>query len=650
MYKFLSVAGLFLASLLLSDLTQAKSIDSIFEHAQYSDAKISPDGKYIAVSVLLNGKQALAFLDRETKKTVGSASFNGREEVLAYHWINAERVVIKIGRKVAYREAPLFYGELYAVNFDGTKGKMIYGMRAGEMQTGSRIKKKESTVGWGDIIDILPEENDHILISSTPINVSREGTTKALKLNAYTGIVKKEMARSPISRGRFITDVSGEIKASVGTNTKDEAELYINKEGEWELVPSSKIGLDIQPISFSASGKYLYVFDDYTEDKTGLYKLNIEDFSYKKVFSDKKIDVTHVELTEDGRTAYAIKIDDGYPAYLILNKSIPEGAAFKELLGAFPYSSVNITSKTDDGKQMLVAVHSDVNPGTIYIYDFEAKKLEFLYQYHSEFQAKEFAQMEPIKFQSSDGLEINGYFTSAKPSEKAKIAPTVVLVHGGPHGVRDLWQFSNQIQYLVKNGFSVLQINYRGSGGYGTQFEYAGHKVWGTKIQQDIYEGLQWLIGQNKASEGNSCIMGASFGAYSAIQSAIQYPNTYKCAVANAGIYDLELMFESGDIPKRMQGKSFLKRVLGTDKAALRAMSPVNHVDKIQIPILLAHGEDDYRAPVEHVENLRDALDKSKKDYEWYVVDGEGHGFYNPKTQRAYMKNVVDFLSSHLEM
>lgn len=194
----------------------------------------------------------------------------------------------------------------------------------------------------------------------------------------------------------------------------------------------------------------------------------------------------------------------------------------------------------------------------------------------------------------------------------------------------------------------MLQVNYRGSGGYGYEFESAGYKSWGSISQKDIYDGYQWLVSQNKAEANNVCIMGASFGAYSAIQSAALYPDTYKCAIGNAGIYDLEMMFDEGDIRKRKSGMSYLKRVLGTDKAQLKSMSPVYYADKIEAALLLAHGEEDMRAPIEHVEKLSAALDKANKPYEWFVIDKEGHGFFNPENQKAYMKKVVSFLNEHL--
>ena len=143
--------------------------------------------------------------------------------------------------------------------------------------------------------------------------------------------------------------------------------------------------------------------------------------------------------------------------------------------------------------------------------------------------------------------------------------------------------------------------------------------------------------------------MGASFGAYSAVQSATMYPNSYKCAIANAGIYDLELMFEEGDIQESKSGLSYLAMALGNDKAQLKRMSPINYADKIDIPLLLAHGKDDERAPFEHLLRLRQALDKANKPYEWFVIDKEEHGFYNPETKKAYMRKVLSFLDQHLK-
>jgi len=640
--------AILLGLIIISATGYAKNWDDIFDRAQYQNAKISPNGKHLAVSVFSQGEATLVFLDSKTLKAVSGSKLPRKLEIDQYYWVNNERVVISLAKRDPWLEQPQSYGELFAINIDGSRGKMIYGYRAGETQTGSRVKKKESTFGWGEIIDILPEDKKHILISSTPMSNTGERFASVLKLNVYTGVIKKKIAKSPVPFARFLTDSQGKVKLVVGKDKNNNAKLYSKQSSGWKQIPEGSVGPKVTPLFIGTSGNYLYTIDNYDQDTKGIFKLNLEDYQYKSVYTDKKVNITDVEMTTDNRSAYAIRVDDGYPAYLILNKKLEEAKVFKELLKMFPYSAVNVTSKTADGQIYVVFVSSDIDPGSLYFLDRKSNKLQRLFQFNPKFKSSDFAQVEPIKFEASDGSMLNGFFTQAKSSKKDELAPTVVLVHGGPHGVRDYWEFSTQVQYLVSHGYSVLQVNYRGSGGFGDNYEKSGYRAWGSLVQQDILNGYQWLVKNKKAANNKVCIMGGSFGAYSAIQSAALYPDIYKCAIANAGIYDLELMFEEGDVQQKRSGMSYLKRVLGTDKQQLKGMSPVNYVAKIQAPILLAHGEKDRRAPFEHAERLKDALDEEKKPYEWFVVDKEGHGFYNPENQKAYMRKVVGFLDKHL--
>jgi len=630
----------------ISAASMAKNWDVLFDHSQYQNAKISPDGKYLAISLRHENRGLLFFLDSKTLEAVGSVGFQGNYEPGQYYWANNERVVIKMVKRVYSKEEPAFYGELYAVNFDGSNGEMIYGYQAGEMQTGSRIRKKEATRGWGDIIDILPEDDTHILISSTPMSKTGERLASALKLNIYTGVIKKDYGRAPIAFANFLTDTHGELKAISGTDRFHKKHIYLKNGSDWGKLPQDTTGSYVKLLSLSKSGKYLYTLDNHKQDLQGIFKLNLEDLSYTNVYTDRAVDITDVEMTTNGRSAFAIRVDENYPAYLILEKNNEEAKTFKTLLKSFPYSEVNITSRTQDGNFYIVHVSSDIDPGSLYLFDKKQQQSKLLFKFYPNIKNSDLMQVEPIKLTASDGQTIHGYFTEAKNTTKKKPAPLVIMVHGGPHGVRDLWGYSNSVQYLALNGYSVLQVNYRGSDGYGQKFKLSGYRAWGSLIQQDIYNAYQWLIEQNKASAGNACIMGASFGAYSAIQSAAIYPNTYNCAIANAGVYDLELIHEENN---SRAVASFWDEALGTNTEQLRKISPVYYADKIKAPLLIAHGEDDDVAPIEHAERLREALDKANKPYDWYVVDKEGHGFYNPENQKAYMKKVLYFLDKHLK-
>lgn len=649
MLRKLYVLVLLITSLSLHQAAVAKDWGELFNHPEYRNVKISPNGKYLAIDMRHNDQAMLAFLDRKTLEPVGNLKFQNKEQPRNYYWVNNERVVIEIAKNIYSQEQPVFYGELYAINIDGSKGEMIYGYQAGQKQTGTKVKKKKSTYGIGEIIDTLPEDDKHILISSTPMSENMgEKLSSVLKINVYSGIIKKSYGKAPISYSRFLTNINGEIKVSAGTDKYNNSAVYIKHDNGWKKLPENTVSNKARPLAIDKTGNSLFFLDTYQEDLTGLFKLNLNDFSYKNIYTDKVVDISDIEMTTDGRSGFAVRIDDGYPAYLILDKNNPEAKAFKTLLQTFPYNEVTITSRTEDGKFYIVAVSSDINPGSLYLFDIQNKKISQLFNFFPNIKPIDLAQMEAIKFKASDGKDIHGYFTPAKGSNEEKIAPLVVLVHGGPHFVRDLWGYSAQVQYLALNGYSVLQVNYRGSGGYGNNFYQSGKKTWGKLIQQDVYDGLQFLITQNKAEKENVCIMGASFGAYSAVQSAAIYPDTYKCGIANAGIYDLELMFEEGDVQNSRYGQNYLKEVLGEDKDLLKSMSPVNYIEKVKIPLLLAHGKEDVRAPFEHVERLRDALDKADRPYEWFVIEKEGHGFYNPENQKAYMRKVVSFLDQHL--
>jgi len=622
--------------------------EHLFDDPIYQDVKISPDGKFLAVKALVKKKLCLIFLDSKKNEIIHIVRPAGQREVGDYYWVNNERVVMGIDYRKPWIKELQSYGELFAINFDGKKSELIYGVNNGETQTGTRLKKKKQVYGWAEIIDILPGDHKNILISSTPMSDGGERLDTIYKLNVYTGKFTRKIAKSPISYASYVTDVNGELKVASGIDSKNNPQVYFRKKGAWVKISESAFGTSFTPLTISKSGKYLYTLDNFNQDKTGLFKINLETAEYKHIFTDENVDVTYVSRTTDNRNIYAIRVDDGLPAYLLINKKLAEAKVFKKLTSVFPGQKIDIRSHTEKGDKYIVKISSDVDPGSFYLYDKQENQLSFIFKYYPELDSEKLQVTESFSFISSDDKLIKGYFTQAKISQQS-IAPLVVLVHGGPHA-RDYWAYSSQVQYLAQNGFSVLQVNFRGSTGYGEEFKKLGYKNWGSTIQQDIFESTQWAVNNKKADKDNVCIMGASFGAYSALQNVVKHPNAYNCAIANAGIYDLPLLFENGDVTELSYGKSYLTLTLGTDQKQLKSYSPVYNVDKIKTPLLLAHGEKDKRAPFEHAERLRGELDKAKKPYQWFVLADESHGFHDPDNQRSYMKSVVKFLNKNLRM
>ena len=207
-----------------------------------------------------------------------------------------------------------------------------------------------------------------------------------------------------------------------------------------------------------------------------------------------------------------------------------------------------------------------------------------------------------------------------------------------------------QVQMLANKGMAVLKVNFRGSEGFGVNFQEAGYRQWGQNVQHDIIDGVKLLINDGTVDKDNICIMGASFGGYSALQSAIIEPDMFKCAIGLMGVYDLPLMYEEGDTQASSYGVNYLKTVIGTDEAELKAFSPAYNVDKLKAPVHIVHGGEDERAPIEQAESLEAALKKAKHPYEITILDDEGHGFYKEEHRTLYYKKVLAFLDDHLKL
>ncbi|MGA8204504.1 MAG: alpha/beta fold hydrolase [Woeseiaceae bacterium] len=662
MSKLCKTLPLFAAIVLVSLPAAAASIDELFEQPKVSQIKISPTGDYLAIKVFEDGVHSLVFVDRESRDIVGSLKFGGSNEVGNFYWANQERVVAEVYEVGYTQEAPKYYGELYAINYDGTKAELIFGYRSGdagtgrilafgrpgEARTGTIVKRKTADYAWARMIDPFPGDDREILISSTSMSESHGKRPVAIMLDIYSGVEKERLHASKFPDGRFYTDSQGEIR--LVTSLDDENNIHV--EGlpagaqDWIEFPEPNFGSYFTPIAISDDQKSAYVLDNINSDKVGVYELSLDGKEYKQVYVNDDVDITSVNTSSDGRSVYAMRIDKNYPSYLVFSSAHEEAQIFKSMLATFPGQTVDITSRSRDGQFWIVHASSDVDPGSFYLFDKEKNTLSLIYKSLPNIDSNDLAVVKPIEFDSFDGLKITGYFTPARISGDA-VAPLVVLVHGGPRS-RDYWQFDPEVQALATQGFSVLQVNYRGSEGFGESFMRAGNLHWGDAVQQDIIAGTRWAIANGKADKGKVCMMGASFGAYSAVQSAVLEPDLYACVVANAGIYDLELLYKRGEIEEKYWGDAYLEEVIGRDEEQLRKFSPVNNIAALKSPIFVAHGKQDNIAPYEHAIHLRQELKKNHKQYEWFVKSSEAHGFYDTKNQVEYMKAVIAFLNKHL--
>lgn len=641
----------FLSILLFTTVVNSTELDIVAEFskdAQYSDVKLSPDGKFLTVVINIDGKRALGFVDRASYSFVNAVKFGGDYEVGDYYWVNDERVVIKMVVSQPWSKEPAYHGELYAVNWNGKQGAIIYGHTAGEQQTGKLIKQRQSIRGWAEIVDLYAKDDRKIVISSTPWGQDGSRVPELLLMDVYSGKTRK-IAHGPASFSQFLVDGNGEPVLAYAIDEHNDRVVfrYNQKSESWSEIPKQKFGNDFFPLALNEAEDGVYVFDDYQQDKMGLFELKLSDFSYQEIFTDHKVDISNFEATKDGNKIFAFKLDNGRPSYALFTEKYTEAKLFKELLTTFAGDALKITSKTTDDKLWVVYSYSDVNPGAYYLYDADKKTIGQLFASRPYLADIELARTKPVSFTSFDGTEIQGYFTVGK--NQTEHNPLIVNVHGGPHGIRDYWGYDGEVQLLAHAGYSVLQINFRGSGGYGNDLLKAGYLQWGDAIQRDIIAGTEWAIANGMAKSGNVCILGGSFGGYSALQSATLAPDLFNCAIGVAGVYDLNIMKSKGDIPLRSFGISYLEQVLGSDQTQLDAYSPVKQVGKLKANVLIAHGKRDKRAPLEHALRLKAAMDQAGKPYQWLEFNDETHGFYSPQNREVYYKKLLEFLQTHLK-
>ncbi|MGA7965402.1 MAG: S9 family peptidase, partial [Gammaproteobacteria bacterium] len=344
-----------------------------------------------------------------------------------------------------------------------------------------------------------------------------------------------------------------------------------------------------------------------------------------------------------------LRIMPGKVETLALEAKSPKMQDLAALTQTFPKQQVEITSATRNGSESVVRVWSDDNPGTYYLFAHKPKpSLTELFKAEPWVHPSTMSPMRPITFKARDGVTLHGYLTVPKNSS-GKDLPMLVIVHGGPYGIRDHWGYDSEVQLFASRGYAVLQVNYRGSGGYGNKLVVLGIQHWGDTMQNDVADGVHWAINQGIANPKRICIYGGSYGGYSALMSAERFPDLYRCAIGYSGVYDLfVLKTRKGDIDRSAYGRRYLHEVLGSSDAKLKKFSPVYQVGSLKVPVLLMHGGQDVRAPVKGYDEMVAAIKKHGTPLKTLYFPREGHGFYKLDHRVKAYDKMLAFLNKYI--
>lgn len=617
--------------------------------------KISPDGKFLAMTAGRGGNDVLMFIDIATRQAVHGVKSRARTEIAHFEWISPTRVIYQFAEVQRGHSYGTLTGEIAAIDRDGKRHRFIYGYRAGEETTGTNLRRRESSPATPQVVSHLRGNDREILITEQPwrqvgrwLHEDRDALPLITRLNVYNGS-KSRHGIAPLAAAQVLTDHNDEVRFAFGFDPQGRfmSSWRPRPDADWQAFEFPEFGADsATPVALTEDGRGVY-FTGVRKgaDVEGLYRLDPETHEIELVYAHAEADIEHLLFDAQGKSLVGVRVYTDRPQYHWLLPDHPLARLYGALQRAFAGQEAEITSLSDDGTRAVAFVWSDVNPGEYFLLDTSTMRAEPLPPARAWIDPREMRPKEAIRLESRDGLPLRGYVT--RPAGDGP-HPLVVIPHGGPHGVRDGWGYDPEVQLLANQGYAVLQVNFRGSSGYGTAFRNAGFRRWGTAVQDDIADATRWAIREGITEDGRVCIFGSSFGGYSALMSAVREPELYRCAVSFAGVYDLELMHTTADIPNSRRGRAYLDKAIGQDIDQLRQQSPAHHAERVTIPLLLIHGTEDWRVDFQQASTMTGALNRADRPYEWVELKGEGHYIADEDVREQVYGRILSFLDRHL--
>jgi len=627
-----------------------RPISDFVKHPAYSGVKISPTGEYLAITVDRGDQDVLTVMRTSDLSILKVNQLPDKKSVGSFYWVGPDRLMFNAVRKMGGYAQPLMTGEWYAVNADGTHPRplIFYGARDAT-QRNKAVGNEVYT-----LLDPLDDDSQFALMLARYPRSSEGAGAELVRMDTFTGR-RQSVVRAPKENCSIVLDAGKNPSFSVCFSSRGEqgeydeiSELFRREEGKWVLVNASRSdGKHLSVVGTTSDGT-VYVFQDDGKTPVALGTLDTSTGSFELLLQDNDADISDLIWATDEETLIAAVTEAGIPKVHLIDESHPDADLYASLAAAFPGQMVDFASHTKDGEKVIISVYSDTNPGELYLYDRSTGQARFLMSNRQWLAPDEMASVKPFSFRARDGQLIHGYLTIPRGSS-GKDLPLIVNPHGGPIGPRDNWRFNWETQLLASRGYAVLNVNYRGSGGYGRAFRDAGHMQWGQNIQNDIIDATRWAIQEGYADKDRICIYGGSFGGYSALMAPIREPGLFKCAFGYVGVYDIEMMFNKGDIPRTESGLRYLRRTHGTDPKIWAENSPARRAAEVRIPVFLAAGARDDRAPPEQTELMAKALTQAGNPPEGMIIQsGEMHGFYDEQNRVKLYTEMLAFFDRHI--
>lgn len=605
---------------MIKDNNKRVPIEYFFNKHEELSFRISPSGTHI--SFLRNYNNRLSIIVKDLKNHLETELISFSDiSILNYTWISSTQIA-------------------YLKDNHGNECYNIFIVDINEQEHFNLTPFKETK---SIILDTLIYDQDHILIT---MNRRNKKIFDVYKANIHTGkLFLVEL--NPGNVTRWIVDFNGQVKACVVTDGLKSSVLFKkHNSNTFELIFSGDFKENKIPLSFYNDNKSLIVASNSNRDKYAIYKIDPLEQTEELLYENKYVDVNKIIKSAYSKKIIAIKYIEEKMKYKFLDEGI--SITYHKLLKRIGCYEIEIVDINIEETIFVIVAYNDKNPGIYYMYDSVKDELMLIAKINTFLEENEMSDVTAIKYLARDGVEINGYLTLPKQIKKATY-PLIVNPHGGPWS-RNIWVYSPEVQFLANRGYAVLQVNFRGSTGYGRKFKELGFKQWGKAMQDDITDGVEWLINKGIVDKNNIAIYGASYGGYASLAGVVYTPNLYSCAISIVGPSNLFSLIDS--IPEYWKPmKQRMCEMIGDpdkDKEYMREYSPIFHVGNIIKPVFIIHGSNDPRVSKNESENLINELKLKGKSFKCMIKENEGHGFKKHENIIEMYEAIEQFLQNNL--
>lgn len=602
---------------------------SLLRRAEFERIEISPDGERLAIARHGETGTTVTLYRRRDMAPLTTLDPGKDGEITDLEWLDDERLLVGAVRDDATFGVPMIDPALYIIRADGSDRFMLP----------------------ANFFATIDGDPDHLLVTSCGhwddgycIDEIRKAEIGKLRR------VGELVIAAPDAHATMIPDHKGNVRFAISWQDDESAKTYLHTTGTngWKLInDSTKTGIYLLPIGVSADGKTGFVVADDSKGTSTVERFDFATEARTPVYSDPASQPLTFLRAINGSEPIGAVYQATHPRIKFWNTENPDSQLMTDIAAAFPDAMAYVYSASADKTKLILNVSNDHDPGRFYFLDRTTRKATLLAAERPWLDPAKLARQRPFALKARDGTALEGLLT-LPPSSDPRHLPMVVLPHGGPYGIYDGWGFNSQAQILATHGYAVLQVNFRGSGGYGAKFVEAGFRQWGRAMQDDVTDATRWAIGEGIADPARICIFGGSYGGYAALMGVIREPALYRCAVGSAGVYDLGKLYKWGSLHRSDLGKRYLEEVLGTDAKELEANSPAMLADRIQVPVLLAHGRLDARVDIKHARLMKKMMSKRDKQVELIEYPYEGHGLALDEHRQDFYARLLDFLATNL--